>query len=432
MGVYLSHVNLNTVFATHSGKMPVIINDMSAFSEVDMERFNKLIYTTFSSDLLNNIPTCDCGEITGEYNIGVTCGVCRKPVISVLDQDLEPLTWIRAPNGVRSLINPIIWTKLSNYFKVGTFNFIEWLCDTNYQSMAKNQFSASILLTLSQIEQLGIQRGLNYFVDNFDDIIIKLFTVKLFRPRKTVKNSLQQILVENRDKIFCDFIPIPHRSLLVIEETGQGTFVDPITTGAIDSIRMLAGIDSELSTHTVRVKENRTTRAISGLAEFYAETYRDTMAAKEGIFRKHVFATRSHFSFRAVVSSITNRHHYDQIAIPWGIATSVFRLHLMNKLLKRGYTPNEGIGLINASARTFHPLLNALFREIIAEAPSGKGVNCTLNRNPSLARGSIQSVYINEVKVDPDIPTVSMSILIVRSLNAKIGHLISNVECEFY
>lgn len=432
MGVHLSLVDFDHSFLTHSGRTPIIINDLPAFSESDNVKLNNLIYTTFSSDLLSNVPSCDCGEVIGEYNIGVMCHECNTPAQAVLDQDLDPLTWIRAPTGVKALINPVIWTMLCDKFKIGQFNFILWLCDTNYQTASNVQLSGSILKALSDVEALGIQRGYNNFYEKFDEIIEKLFQVKQFRLRKGVKSELQQLLFENRSRIFCNYLPMPHRSLLVIEETSLGVYVDPITTGAIDAIRTLAGIDTELATHTVRVKENRTARAIEGLKGFYEETYKETMAAKEGVFRKHVFATRSHFSFRAVVSSITDAHNYDEIYIPWGIATSVFSLHLKNKLLKLGFSPNECILRINAAARTYDPLLDRLFKEIIAEAPNGKGINATLNRNPSLSRGSIQSVYISKVKTDPDIPTVSMSILIVKSLNAKIGHFVSNDKCEFY
>lgn len=418
MGTFLSLVNFDEEFRTLSGRPPLIINDVPAFSEIDMERLNSQIYTTFSSDLLNNIPSCDCGEVTGEYNIGVVCFDCKTPAQSILNQDLQPLTWIRAPDGVDALMNPVVWTMLGEEFATGSFNFIQWLCDTNYQTGPGVQLSASIQTTLASIEAMKIQRGYNYFVQNFDDILKKLFEIKQFRPRKGAKNPLQQILFENRNKIFCQHLPIPHRSLLVIEETNVGVYIDPIVTGAINAIRTLAGIDTDISTHTVRVKENRTVRALAGLSLFNKETAKETMAAKEGVFRKHVFATRSHFSFRAVVSSRTNNHLYETIEIPWGIATSVFRLHLANKLDKMGYSPNEALLLINSCARVYHPLIDQLFKEIIAEAPSGIGVNCTLNRNPSLARASIQSVYISRVKIDPDDPTVGMSILIVRGLNA--------------
>lgn len=418
MGTNLTIVDFNEEFATLSGPAPTIINDIQAFSEEKIDALNKLMYTTYSGDQLSNIPTCDCGDIQGEYNLGVFCEVCRTTVQSVLDQDLKPRTWIRAPIGVKALVNPKIWTMLKNHFKIGNFHFINWLCDTNYQASYTGQMSASIRNVISIIESMNIQRGFNYFVDNFDDIIQKLFTIHQFKPKKGERNSLLQLLVEHRHKVFTQYLPIPHRSLLVVEETDVGVFVDPITTKAIDAIRTLAGIDSELNTYAVRTKENRTVKAIDGISSFSDDIVKETMASKEGTFRKHVFATRSHFGFRAVISSITDAHRHDQIYISWGVATCVFRLHLINKLYKRGYTPNEAIKLINSHARTYNPLLDELFKEIINEAPSGKGVACTLNRNPSLGRGSIQKVFIAKVKPDPGDQTISISILIVRPLNA--------------
>lgn len=418
MGIRLEFVDLDRQFQTHSGPQPVIINDIPAFSESDMEKVNSTIYTTFSSDLLTNIPSCHCGEISGEYNIGVICEECKTPVESVMNQDLQPLVWLRAPREVSALMNPTVWGMLTEHFRIGTFSVIQWICDTNYQTIYGGNLSGNALQVIRYIEQLGIERGWNNFYNNFDTTIAHLFRMKQFRPKKGDKDNLQELIAKYRHLVFTRYIPIPHRSLLVVEETNIGVFVDPITTGVINAIRILAGVDTEMSTLSARTKENRAVRAIDGVYEFYKQTYKGTLAEKEGICRKHVYATRSHFSFRAVVSSITNAHNYDEIYIPWGVATSVFKIHLVKKLFKLGYTPSEAISLINSKARTYDPLLDQLFNEIIAESPNGRGVNATLNRNPSLARGSIQSVYITKVKTDPTDPTVSISILIVRPLNA--------------
>jgi len=42
-----------------------------------------------------------------------------------------------------------------------------------------------------------------------------------------------------------------------------------------------------------------------------------------------------------------------------------------------------------------------------------------INTMPSLERASAQSVFITKVKTDPAIPTVSISILAIKGLNAK-------------
>jgi hypothetical protein len=410
------------VFTSLVGKSPVIINDLPAFSEQDKEKLNKLIYTTFSRDLLTNIPSCECGDITGEYNIdskgvGVYCPKCDTRVKPLFDQDLQPLTWIRSPNGVAPLMNPIVWTMLTQHFTHSNFNVIQWLTDTSYHPSTIPPLTQCAVQEIT-INGQPIQRSYNFFVENFDAIIDALYEIKPFKVKRNHKAVLRTVIEKHRDCVFSRFLPIPHRSLLVVEKNDLGTYVDPITTGAVDAIRTLAGIDTEYKIHSQRTKENRTARTIAQLAEFYETIYDKHLAKKEGIFRKHVFATRSHFSFRAVISSTTDAHNYDEIYIPWGVATSVLRIHLMNKLMKLGYTPNEAILFINEHAQKYSPLLDSLFKELIAEAPNGRGISCNLNRPPSLLRGSIQHVYITKVKTDPDIPTVSLPILIVRSLNA--------------
>ncbi len=421
MGCYLEPVDLDREFRYLNVK-PTVLNDVEAFSSEDLERLNKLIMTTYSGDLLSNIPTCECGATTGEYNLGtaerpVICHVCKTPVQAVLDQDLQPLTWVRSPNGVRRLMNPLFWTMLKNHFLVSNFSLLNWLCDTAYHT---NSNPPAELPVIEQfiINGTKIQRGYNYFVDNFREIINALLTLKRYKSKRDKSAQLLQMLDMYPNCVFTEYLPIPHRSLLVVEVNNTGTYMDPISTGAVDAIRTLAGIDTEHHMFTLRTRENRAVKAIDQLSEFYERTYSDTYAAKEGIFRKHVFATRSHWSFRAVVSSITERHNYDEIYIPWGIATSVFRTHLQKKLEARGYTPNEAALFINAHAQVYNVELDGLLDEILKESPNGRGPACTLGRNPSLHRSSIQLVYITQVKKDPDIPTVSMSILIVVGLNA--------------
>jgi hypothetical protein len=417
MGIRLQLVNYDTQFKMHSGKSPIIVNDMPAFSEDDKEKMNKFIYTTYANDLLNNVPSCECGDTTGEYNMGVICPDCKQPVKPFFDRDLEPVTWIRAPNGVKGLINPMVWMIMTDLFKQGDFSIVNWLCDTSYKS-SNNSLKIPLMLEESQLE-----RGYNNFLENFDDILERLVRLPIFKGSSNVRkkeraDDFLAMVRMYRDSIFCQYLPLPHRSLLVIQENSLGVFVDPITTGAVDAIRTLAGIDSALSTLQLRAKENRTCKAIDKLAVYYDEMTRTNLSPKEGLYRKHVFATRSHFSFRAVISSITDAHNYDDIYIPWSVAISVLRLHVMNRLMRMGFSPNEAERYMNEKALVYDPLIDRIFKKLIADTPNGRGIPATLNRNPSLTRGSIQSVYITAVKYNPKIPTVSMSIMVVRSLNA--------------
>lgn len=415
MGVYQKLVNYDKLFHSHRRFNPVIINDREEITEDDKEKFNRLIYTRFEpSDLLSNLPACSCTKIVGEFNVGVICEECGTPVVSAMEQNLEPLVWMRAPHGVKGLINPMVWTMLTKRFMSQGFDVIRWMCDANFTPTV--QFPR----VLPKIQDMGIQRGLNFFIDNFDKIMDALFAMREYRPKKGQEDALPQLLRENRDCIFPQYMPVPNRSLLVIEKTNVGIYADPIVTGVVDAIRTMVGIDTDLCTYSVRTKENRTARTINQLATFYdgaGGIYRSFLATKEGVCRKHLYGTRAHWSFRAVISSLTGRHRYDELRVPWGIGIELMRVHLMNKLLRMDFTANEASAFLYQHAEKFHPMINELFKTLIREA-GPKGIHVIFTRNPTLARGSCQGMYISQFKEDVNDPTIGLPILAVTGFNA--------------
>ena len=419
MGVCLDLLNFNTVFSQLMVP-PIIVNDLVNSSVEQKEKLNSTILTAYSSDLLSNVPTCECGRITGEYNVDIMCADCGS-IVENPHGNLESFVWLRTPEGIKALINPTAWMMLTKHFTKGGFNLIHWLANDNYKSEAKEPDFLPIVRTF------GFQRGMNYFIENFDTIMEALFNLKVFRKMAT-ESGLEDFVKQYRHCIFSEYIPLPNKTLLVIEETNSGAYIDPINLGALNAIHTLVGIDSPLANFSVRQKERRTIACIDRLADFYLEYYKTTLAKKEGIFRKHIFGTRSHFSFRAVISSITDPHNYDEIQIPWGVAVNTLKLHLTNKLIRRGMNPNQINGFLYAHANSYNPLLEQLFKELIDESPN-KGIDCVLNRNPSLQRGSCQSLKITKVKTDPNDPTISMSIIIVKSFNADFdGRLIAVIK----
>jgi hypothetical protein len=382
-------------------------------TEEEKEKLKKSIFMQFSNvDLLSNLPSCDCGEIKGEYALGVVCTNCNTPVVSSLEQSIEPLLWMRSPNGVGKLMNPIVWTMLKDRFTIASFNVIQWLCDTTYRPGVREP------QCLYEIEAAGIIRGYNNFVENFDGIIEFLYNIKQFKNKKrNQREYLQELIHTQRDCIFSKFIPLPNKSLLVIEDNSLGTYVDPIIIGAIDAIQTIASIDNSMSQMSIRVKENRTIKSIIKLSEFSDNYYKESLAKKGGVFRKHVYGSRSYFSFRAVISSITEPHEYDEIHIPWPIAVTALRIHLMNRMFKDGYSLNDAIGYLHAHTNKYSEYLDKIFDDLISQSPQ-KGLPCITQRNPSLERGSAQLTRITKIRKDPHIPTVGISILIVKGLNA--------------
>lgn len=379
MPVFQKLVNFNTLFDQLS-EPPVIINDVANTTSVEKEAIQQLVTTRYASDMITLLPSCRCGVTKGEFSLGVVCTYCGTVVKSSIENDIEPSVWFRRPHGVEKLMSPIIWIMLKNRFRKSGFSIIQWLTDTTYRPQVKQP------KVISKLVEAGIQRGYNNFINNFDSIMDYLFELKDLQPQKPQKelrdisDQLRELIKIHRDTIFSDYIPLPNKSIIIIEKTNLATFVDEIIGQAVDAIEMLVSIDKDFYDQNPKTKENRTAKAMSKLSDFYERFYKDNLAPKEGQLRKHVYGSRTNFSFRAVITSLTDTHELDEIHIPWGIGVTAFRPHLLNKLINMGFDINSAIGLLLGHVEKYNPLLERLLDELISETKHN-AIPCIIQRN---------------------------------------------------
>ena len=417
MTVYLSLVNHEQDFIRGATTNAVIVNDLDDSSETQKNHINRTVFTV-QGDVYTNIPSCECGELTNAYNLGVRCDTCGTHVKRKLETTLEPLVWIRSPEGVAPFINPRIWYMLNEWFNKSGFSVIQYLADTTYDPQLKNQDWRNIII--SDLHNRGITgRGWNYFVENFDMIIEALFS--LASVRKTGNKAsdykpLHDLIIRDRAILFSRYLAMPNRSLLIIEDNDSGKWRDDSIDGVINAIRLMTGIDVSARPMSIRSKENRVVKVMGYLSEFHAK-FEKNNAKKEGIWRKHVMGSRSHFSMRTVISSLTGPHHYYELHIPWGAAVSLLRYHIANKLERKKHWNSLKISkFLNKYALEYHPLLDEIFKELIAESPYD-GIPVVHTRNPVLGYGSMHLMYITKVKTDTQDNTTGTSILDVVPWN---------------
>lgn len=390
---------------------PIFLNDLSSVTTAEKEYIDRLTMTTYTkTDVFSNRPSCECGRTTDGANLGSICRNCGTVVSELFSQDLYPRVWIRNPKGVAPLINPMVWTMLTKHFEKGKFNLVEWLCNTDYQPLGDRPHDE-----LEELARLGVQRGYNNFVNNFEMYFDALSSLRGFR-----NDDLRTLLDKYRDCVFSNYIPLPNKALLIHEDTAVGGFIDDMVIDIVDAIKTIRSIDTPLTVMSTRQKENRTVKTISKIAGYYYRTYHEMLAKKPGLIRKHIFGTRCNWAGRAVISSNTDDHKYDEILIGWCQGITLFALHLKNKLFKRGYSPNESTELLQAHTKRYSPLIAELFDELFAEARD-KCFYCMFVRNPTLGRGSTQRMRIPNVKRDPTDITFSLSILSVVGYNADEG-----------
>jgi hypothetical protein len=408
MGYAIELINLDEVFQT-STQQPVVVNDFNISSQEDREMLSKLIYTHYEGDSLHIVPTCECGELRGEFNRGIRCHKCNSIVMAVTERPLESVLWISSPKGVGPFINPILWIQLSSALTYNGINLLEYLTNP---TMA---LTGNLHKTVRKLQSLNIERGINYFHEHFDRIIEMLYAENIFKPQK--KHDIMRLLRRYRHAVFTRHLPMPSKLGFITEKTAVNSYADNTMLLAIDALRTISSTVNAPTPFSLKVMQARAMQANAMLAEYHESFMKKSMGTKEGWWRSHVFGSRLHFTYRAVISSLSDKHDYDEIHLPWSVAVMVLKVHLTAKLFWLGYTPNEANQFLHEHMQKYHPLLAQLFQELIDESPYG-GIPSMFSRNPTLQRGSMQLFRITKIKSDPRVNSVDISVLCLKAPNA--------------
>ena len=404
-GIFVEVIDLDKKLAQLSLE-PVIANDLDQTTKEGQIRLNQLLYTKYEGDSLNDIPRCGCGKLEGGQKLGMVCTNCMSEVDFDINRSFESVLWIRAPDGVKAFINPAVWITMSRVMTISKCNALEWLVNPYYKMEPGKQWSDAV----KKMIDLGIKRGLNNFHDNFDFIMDTYFNLFPNRRRSIYEVELEAYLKQNRDSIFSKHLPMLSKVGFVVEENDSGVFGDDVMPLAIDALRIITSIDRSFNTKSLTVREHRAVQCIMRMSEFYTKFVKEHLSRKPGAWRKHVLGGRVHWSGRAVISSLSKVHNYEELHVPWSFACQIFSMHLTNKLLKKGWTPLQIKRHITQHTLVYCPLLDKLFKEIIADSPY-IGYPCTFGRNPTLARAAIQRLYITKVKTDVRINSISLSLI---------------------
>jgi len=417
MGIYAQLVDYDEEFARLDVE-PIVVNDYNTSIPEEKEALDQHLFTHYQdTDTIDEAASCDCGALTGVYRIGITCRVCNTQVYSTTDRPIQSMLWIRAPEEVPRLINPEVWMILEQALRVKDFNFLEYLTNTTYRFDPDKITSKETNKKLEKLLAANLPRGFNNFINHFDEIMDFLFTSSIIDSNKANKGELKEFIQQNRHLFFPKYLPIPSRICFVVESTNSGVYIDKPLGMAMDAVLTVSSIRSTAVPMRQQVVENRVAKAIRELAGFYDAYMKQRLSKKPGMFRRHVFGSRLHFSARCVITSLSDPHHWKELHVPWGMATQLLKYHIINKLLKRGYTANEALNFVYSNVLRYNAELDEIFKELIAEA-EGIGLPVMFSRNPTLQRGSMQQFYITKVKTDVHVNTVSMSVLTLKSPNA--------------
>lgn len=391
-------------------KTPLFVNDMDLKTTEGREKLQSLIYTKYEGDSLSVLPTCDCETLSGNYMLGVTCTVCNQPVISSTERKIESLLWMRVPEGVPAFVNPVIWNILAERFSPSNVNLLEWICNP------RSQIPPHKAAVIKNLQGYEFPRGYNNFIEHFDAIFAMLLDMCTNDDNRKRMEDLKVFIQKYRHRIFTRYLPMPSKIGFILETNAITRYSDLSSAPAIDAMKTIASIENSVKPLNQGSKELRVLKSVMLLAEFYSTFCGDAISVKKGVLRQQVYGGRLHFTMRAVITSLTEPHRFDEIHAPWSHSVQMLKVHLTSKLIARDYTPNQINEILLKAVNNYSPLIDELFRELIAEA-GPRGIPCVLQRNPSLERGSAQLVYITHVKPNPLILTISVGALILVGFN---------------
>lgn len=386
----------------------ILLNDYSIFNFNHAKEFYNSLVTEFEDDTISLLPKCSKGCTQGEYYKGSICPKCGT---MVTDMNYDPVVWAKVLHPDYLFISPIFYDMLNSLLQKD----IKYLTGVTDAPRTKSNISINVARDV-----LHHERTYANFLANIRNIIVYLSGLSSYKSghRAESASGLLALWDNEKDLIMSHYIPLVNNVLFNMIKTNKGKYTDVGLAEVFDIASVWMRVANK-QTATEALYDKTTAKLVDilgSMPEFYIRYY---LSKKPGIFRKNIYGFRSPFTFRCVITSKTGKHQYDEIEAPWVTGVSVFRPHVLNKLLKRGYNYKKAKAKIDVAAKLYDEEIYQILEELIKESKY-KGIPIMLHRNPSLHQLSSQIVYITKFKKDPEDNTNTVSVLILSYCHGDI------------
>ena len=399
---------------------PIILNHI----KLDRDGWLKKTAIKVVSSELDTRPRFECEHYNINKYLGETCPKCGEVCQYSGNVALTSTLFLAPLDGVVGYLSPPAYYVLRSVFGIGRdnldFSLIDYLMDTSVTVPAKSTLAAKKVKSLDAYLALGIKRGYNHFIANFESIMEKLIyppgipaTLQLISQtdREARKKDLMDMVRLMAPNISCKHSPLPNSSCFVLEkkeagyrlQTSASSILHQNAVNVIMSKTSTPDWDGKgLSAAQLRTNQNATARFVREQHKMYIELFSRTIGSKEGLARKDCLGVRPDGSFRTVVTSSSAQSYKcksDVIELPWLAGVELYRPEIYNYLLKMEWTPKRITHHLQKHERKYCPILDDLMNVKYLGTKHFDAV--LLNRNPILYPYSQQLVRVGRVKIDP-------------------------------
>ena len=332
-------------------------------------------------DKFGNRYKCECGKTTDRINNGTTCPHCGTKV-KYVDDDFEFMGFLKLndyyvihPNLFKSLQYFIGSKKLDNILKYDDFK-------------NRDGYSVSVNPRRTKDEPFfGI--GMIEFRRRYKEIM------DFYREQNKGNKEIyyQDLMFDNVDKVFTQTIPV-FTTLLRASKNDPNVLKYEESNGAYMMISSLV--------HSLNQSTSRSSRSLKPKSELLYdlqmkidELYEIIVAllsGKKGKLR-NVFGGRYNFSSRCVIVP-NGRLKVDQIVVPYQAMVELEKQRIINILEKVHNSAAMANRIYEDALRQKSPEVVSIINQLIKDDPTGQGIPCLLNRNPTINMGSILQVFI--------------------------------------
>lgn len=348
----------------------------------------------FSERIFGRMPSsgreyaCDCGHMEGRFYEGTVCTKCGTPV-TCRDTVFSKRGWVDLGEG-RQIVSPLFFQYFSKVIGPTQFNKI---------------LHQKRVLTVDGIARSDGDSGpfdglgLIGFAERWPEILDHFEAKKKSDPRVA---EFARTIRENPELVMTSKIPVfSHilRPALVVDKQMIFDEVNNLYNLLISNANVLDDYTPEEATEA---NVNSVLWRIQERANEIFEHVLHVLSGKGGYLRGDLLGVRVNFSARCVITPLGPGREQNEVEVPYLAFLELYRFQLTNLLARmNGVSLSKANDMWHVAQTRFDRSVYAAMKELIRRGSvEGQGLPALINRNPTIAFGSILQVRIVDVKKD--------------------------------
>lgn len=362
---------------------------------------------------------CECGKLHGKFYEGRECPHCGKPVTFV-GMSIDKCGWIDLSFDEYDEDGAV--TKKGN-----GIHLIEYIAYAQLEKIIGREHLKSIMQVrnvitvsgdLDDSEVCAIREsdpkckyyfiGVSKLYEDYDEILEYYYN--LIDDKEPVQRLYEYL--KDKDMVFTDKIPVISLLLRPAMRIADGLRLDEINIkyqGILKNIELLK--DPEM----LDIIRDLTIEQIQSQYMQLSEDILDSIKSKAGLIRNQICGARINFSARNIISPAKVGYKIDEIVLPYLTFLELYRfeiIEIVKKIKLCTLAEAEDIWF-NATLK-----MNDEIYKICMKMIKDHEVGVLLNRNPTIAYGSILYLRVAAVKHDYNDNTMSIHNCILTGLAA--------------